>query len=337
MTGTNGKTTTVNLLYEILKCAGKKVEKVGNIGTPLTSVIKHIKRKTILLCEVSSFQLEAINKFKPYMAGILNITPDHIDRHKDFLTYRKEKFKIFKNFKPKDKIIVNSNLKLKNKDNLYKFSSKQVKKGCFIKNKKIYFSNKNKIEDICLIENLPKEMLTKHNLENIMACVCFAKLLKIKNEFILKGINNFKLLPHRLQKVYETEKKIFVDDSKATNIDATLKAMKSFKDKEIILILGGSNKGYEYNQIFENLSKNVVKVISCGEVSTKIYETGKNFNFNVEKFLNLNEATKYACKIVKPEQIVLLSPASASFDEFSSYKERGEKFLSYIKDFYEKN
>jgi len=335
ITGTNGKTTTVNLLYDILKLANKKVEKVGNIGIPLSSVVKNVKRKTILICEVSSFQLEGVKTFKPFMAGILNITPDHIDRHKNFLTYKKEKFKIFKNLNKKNKVVINSNLKIKNDCKIYKFSTKKVKKGCFIKNKKIYFASSKKVEKICSILDLPEQMQNKHNLENILSCICFAKLLKIKNQYIKQAIQNFKLLPHRIQKVYEIENKTFYDDSKATNIDATIKAIESFKNKEIILILGGSDKGYEYSQIFENLTKSVVKVISCGEVATKIYNTGKNFNIEVEKFLNLKEATIFACKTVKPNQIVLLSPASASFDEFNGYKERGEKFLTYIKDYYE--
>ena len=137
ITGTNGKTTSVNLLYEILKNAGKKVEKVGNIGVPLSSVVKKVKRKTFLICEVSSFQLEAINKFKPYMAGILNITPDHIDRHKNFLIYKKEKFKLLKNLKAKNKVVVNSKVKINKNCDVYKFSLNKVKKGCYIKNKKI--------------------------------------------------------------------------------------------------------------------------------------------------------------------------------------------------------
>ena len=335
ITGTNGKTTTVNLLYDILKLANKKVEKVGNIGTPLSSVVKNVKRKTILICEVSSFQLEAVKTFKPFMAGILNITPDHIDRHKNFITYKKEKVKIFKNLDKKNKIVVNSNLKIKNDCEIYKFSTKRVKKGCFIKNKKIYFASSKKTEEICSVLDLPEQMQNKHNLENILSCICFAKLLKIKNQYIKQAIQNFKLLPHRIQKVYEIENKTFYDDSKATNIDATIKAIESFKNKEIILILGGSDKGYEYSQIFENLTQNIEKVVSCGEVATKIYNTGKIFNIEVEKFLNLKEATIFACKTVKPNQIVLLSPASASFDEFNGYKERGEKFLTYIKDYYE--
>ena len=149
ITGTNGKTTTISLLHEIFSCAGKRSLKVGNIGLPLSQAIKTQKQKTIFLCEVSSFQLEAINKFRPDVAAILNITPDHIDRHKSFLNYKKAKLNILKNTTNKQKIVLNSNIKLnlKNNNNVFYFSLKNEETSCFYKENKIYYKNKHFISE----------------------------------------------------------------------------------------------------------------------------------------------------------------------------------------------
>lgn len=336
ITGTNGKTTTVSLLYDIFKCAGFKVEKVGNIGCPISSVAKNVSRKTILICEVSSFQLEAIKNFKPNFSGILNITLDHIDRHKSFENYKKTKYKIFNNYNKKLKIVLNQNIKYSNKNiknnQIFKFGFKQCKNGCYIEDEKVIFSVNNKREVVCCLSDMP--LKGNHNLENVMACICFAKFFKIKNKFIIKAIKNFKNIAHRIEKVYQTSKNIFYDDSKATNIDATIKAINSFNE-DIFLILGGSSKGYKYDNIFKNLPENVKNIVACGQTSYEIFATAKKYNIQVNTFKNLKEATIYACKNLSVGQSLLLSPASASFDEFKNYKERGEKFLSYIKEFYE--
>ena len=167
-----------------------------------------------------------------------------------------------------------------------------------------------------------------------MASICFAKFYKIKNKAIIDALHNFSACSHRIEKIYERGECFFYDDSKATNIDSTIKATKSFKS-EIILILGGSDKGYEYDEVFKNLPKNVVEVVACGEVNKKIKEAGLRNSVEVPTFNTLKEATFYAYSKLKNGQSLLLSPASASFDEFKSYKERGEKFLSYIKGYYE--
>lgn len=335
ITGTNGKTTTVSLLYDIFKTAGYKVEKVGNIGNPLSSIVKNVKRNTILICEVSSFQLEAIDKFNPKFSGILNITIDHIDRHKSFENYKKTKYKIFKNLNKKNQIVLNQNLKVSgiNKNQIYKFGFNKTENGCYLDNEKIVFSKSNKKEVVFMLSDVDT-LKGKHNIENIMACVCFAKFFKIKNEYILEAIKNFKNISHRIQKIYQTTNNAFYDDSKATNIDATIKAINSFNE-DIFLILGGSDKGYQYDEIFKTLPRNVKDIIACGETSNKIYKTACKYNIELKIFKNLKEATFFACKNLKEGQSLLLSPASASFDEFKNYKDRGEKFLSYIKEFYE--
>ena len=213
ITGTNGKTTTVNLTYDIFKHAGYNVEKVGNIGCPLCERVKKVKRNIVFICEVSSFQLESIKIFKPFTAGLLNITPDHLNRHKTFNCYKKEKYKIFKNMK-REKVVLNSNLNYRNKRlKIYKFGFKKIKNGCFVENDKIYFSYNWKKEEICSV--FDTNLIGSHNLENIMASICFAKFFKIKNKYIVKALENFKNNSHRIQKVYEKDGKIFYDDSKA--------------------------------------------------------------------------------------------------------------------------
>lgn len=334
ITGTNGKTTTVSLLYDIFKTAGFQVEKVGNIGCPLCDRVKEVNRKTIFICEVSSFQLEAIKNFKPFTAGILNIDIDHLNRHKTFNIYKNTKLKLFKNMK-NAKIVLNKNIKYTNKKlKIYKFGFSKVKNGCFCKNNEIYYSNKGKTYKICNINET--SLKGNHNLENIMACICFAKFFKIKNEYIIKALNSFKNISHRIEKVYEKDNKNFYDDSKATNLHSCIKAMQTMT-RPTILILGGSDKGYLFDGIFKNLNPNIVEVLVCGQIANKVKQAAKRNKAKVQVFKTLKEATIHACSQLHNGQDLLLSPAAASFDEFNSYKERGEKFLSYIKEYYEKN
>ncbi len=341
VTGTNGKTTTVRLIETMFSKAKKPSELVGNIGCPLCSKVNKVPRRTTFICEVSSFQLEAISKFTPKECAILNISCDHISRHGNFAEYKRTKFKIFSNLKKGQKVVVNSNLilenfsffkTLKNLFDVYEFGFKKVDKGCYVEDDKIYFSNGKKKEFVCSIHDTT--LLGNHNLENIMASICFAKFHKISNNCITNALHEFLSSPHRIQKIYEHDNCEFYDDSKATNIDSTIQAVNSFKNG-IILILGGSDKGYEYDEVFKHLPKNVVKVISCGQVGDKIVLAGKRNNREVEQFDTLKQATLQACKELKNGQSLLLSPASASFDEFENYKDRGEKFLSYIKGYYE--
>lgn len=334
VTGTNGKTTTVNLINAMFEASKRPSKMVGNIGVPLCEVVTKLPRRTTLICEVSSFQLEAIVKFKPLQAGILNITPDHINRHGSFEEYFKTKFKLFKNLKKGSKIIVNSSLKYKNKNlNIYEFGFEKLAKGCYVKDQKIYFSNGKKHEIVCHLSDT--NLIGNHNLENIMASICFAKFNHIKNKHIIEALHNFKPCSHRIEKVYERAENFFYDDSKATNIDATIRAVQSFKSP-YILILGGSDKGYEYDEIFKNLNEYTTEIVACGQVATKIEQAGMRNNIAIKTFKTLQEATIYACNKLEKGQSLLLSPASASFDEFKDYKERGEKFLIYIKNYYEK-
>lgn len=339
ITGTNGKTTTTRLVESILNTAKKRAVACGNIGLSLSEAVIGTKRNSIFVCETSSFQLEAIKKFKPKIACILNVTPDHINRHKTFLNYKRTKFKISKNLDKNSYFIVNKNLraeKHKKKTKLFVFNKNCKTNCCFEDNGKIYFKNGKKNKFIMNAQEivLPGE----HNLQNVLCAITICKLLKINNKYIVKAIKNFKLDSHRIEKVFSFGRVNFYDDSKATNIDATICAMNAFK-KPVILILGGSDKGYEFDDVFKNFPSQIKKVLCCGEVRKKIKNAANKFKIEVEDFKTLKEATSCACKIANlydEEVNVLLSPANASFDEFKNYKERGEKFLEYVKEFYEK-
>ncbi|MGN0798184.1 MAG: UDP-N-acetylmuramoyl-L-alanine--D-glutamate ligase [Christensenellales bacterium] len=334
ITGTNGKTTTTRLVGNILKCAGKSYELVGNIGTPICSKIKKSRHK-IFVCETSSFQLEAVKSFHPHIACLLNISEDHLDRHKTMKNYENMKYRIFEKQGKKDYAVVQNGLFVGNiTSNVVGFGYGEQKNGCYLLNGQIWFDNGRHAEVICSAGEV--KLLGRHNLENVMASVAICKLLKIKNKYIVRGIKTFEPSKHRLQLVKEVGNIRFFDDSKATNIDAVKQALFSMaSDRKILLLLGGSEKGLSYEYIFENLPQNVKKVFAFGELSSRIVQTAKENNVqNVIGFKTLKDATYEACKVADGGCDVLLSPGSASFDEFENYADRGEKFLEYINAFY---
>lgn len=336
ITGTNGKTTTTKLVHHILKVAGKKAKLCGNIGVPITSVVNS-KDKSILVCEVSSFQLENVSKFKPDIAAILNITPDHLDRHGTMENYAKLKYNIFKNITKKGYVILNEKLSYNGQGKIFRFNTK-TPNGCYIENGYFVFSKNNKKEYVCPLT--ATRMLEDHNLQNIMCAILICKLLKIKNRFISYALSTFVPLKHRLELVAKINNIKFYDDSKATNVDSTLQAIKSFRDKEnFILILGGSDKGYNYDDIFKNLPKNLIKIYAMGDTKEKILKSKEKspFYIPVEMCDTLRECVILSCNELKENQSLVLSPASASFNEFKNYRERGEKFREYINEYFNEN
>ena len=335
ITGTNGKTTTTKLVYHILKVAGKRARLCGNIGVPITSVVN--SKDKILVCEVSSFQLENISSFNPDIACILNITPDHLNRHGDMETYTKIKYNIFKNMTKRKFVVLNDNLKYNGEGNIYRFNIKSPN-GCYIEDGYFVFSKNNKKEYVCPLSCTT--MQEKHNLENIMCAILICKILKIKNHYISYALSTFTPPKHRLELIKTINNIKFYDDSKATNVDSTLQAIKSFSGKEnFILILGGSDKGYNYDEIFKNLPKNLIKIYAMGDTKEKILKSKEKapFYIPVEICDSLRECVFLSCSELKENQSLLLSPASASFNEFKNYKERGEKFSEYIDKYYKGN
>lgn len=334
ITGTNGKTTTISLLSFILS-GNKNIFVGGNIGTPVTSFTTETKDEDIILLECSSYQLESIKKFSPHIAGILNITEDHLIRHKTMKNYIKAKFNITKNQTEKDYLLINFDSEIlmqnlpKTRAKIYYFSIKEKVIGCYIKNDSIYFNDGLKEKKLVSLKNI--KLVGNHNLSNIL-CAVLAVYLELNEKKLLTRISQFQGVKHRIEFVKNIEGISFYNDSKATNIDSTLVAVNSFKS-EINLILGGSEKGYEFDKLFKNLPNNVKNIIVFGQTKQKIIDASKRNNFSkIHKCTSLKECVMLGYKLSKKGDIVLLSPACASFDHFKNFEERGNVFIKIVKE-----
>lgn len=350
ITGTNGKTTTTSLIQHILK-NNRDVYVAGNIGTPLISLSDKTKKKSIISCEVSSFQLMRISKFRPKISAILNLSPDHLTRHKNFKNYVKAKCNIFKNQRKRDYCILNYDDKLTKKlyknisAKVYYFSSKNqfdnIKfNGTFLFNQKIYYKNNKKIKFIMNIEDI--NLIGIKNIENVLAAIMIVLLCKISVGDIKKGVKTFHPLLNRLERVKKTEFTHYINDSKSTNIASTLAALNAF-DKNIVLMLGGSEKGENFKKLFQNIGKNVYKIIIYGDSCQHMRKCADDLKFsNYVVVKTFKEAFMQARKICdalsskREENFLLLSPACASYDEFKNYEERGEMFRKLVEDTGEK-
>lgn len=334
VTGTNGKTTTVSLIGYLLRkyLSGSCV--AGNIGVPITSLINKLNDEVVVL-ECSSFQLETINKFSPHIAVILNISEDHLNRHKTMKEYIRCKYKITKNQTEKDFLLLNAdddylfNNSPKTKAKIFYFSTKNKVLGVYLKNRIAYFYDGIKEEKLV---SLSKVCLKgEHNLSNILASILSVYLLT-KDKNLLKDVLMFQGVPHRIEFVNNIKGVEFYNDSKATNISSCLVACNSFNSK-INLILGGSDKGYNFDDLFKKLPKNVKNIAIFGETKTKIAFSIKKFNFkNYYYFDNLRDCVTHLFNISLPGEVVLLSPACASFDQFESYEHRGNVFKNIVNE-----
>jgi UDP-N-acetylmuramoylalanine--D-glutamate ligase len=332
VTGTNGKTTTVKLISHLLK-EKFNVYEGGNLDIPFeipfSSFVEKLSGEDIVVLEVSSFQLENILYFKPFISIILNVTADHLNVHKDMNNYLSSKAKIFSNQKKDDFTIINAYdtylMKIKDKINshLCYFSlNKKVSEGAYIKGDDIMFRENEEIEAICKKDIFP--LPGEHNLENCLAAVVAARILRLNKSEIEKGLRSFQNVEHRLEKVGEIKGVEFVNDSKSTNVACVEKALLTLK-APLFLILGGIDKGNDYSQI-ETLMKSKVKSIfaigeSKGKISRSLDKVIPVFTHNT-----LEDAVKCAFKNAKSGEKILLSPACASFDMFKDYKDRGKQF-----------
>lgn len=324
ITGTNGKTTTTTLIYEIISSAFKRVHLTGNIGFPLCSFLDKIEKDDIIVMEVSCQQLENLDKFNPDIAVMTNLSLAHIDFLKSYDNYKRVKSKIFQNH-TKDNIAI---LNIENDDvmevtkniksTVKYFSSKNVINGCYIMDDAIYYYDEKiiDIKDIKLVGN--------HNYENIMASIMVAKELQIDNEHIINVLKNFGGVEHRLEFVREFNNRLFYNDSKATNIKSTQIALSSF-NKPTILLLGGMERGQDFYELKDYM--NHVKMIVCfGENKNRIKEFGDTLMIETVVVNNLIEAIDKAYKASIDEDIILLSPASASWDQYKCFEDRGLEF-----------
>jgi UDP-N-acetylmuramoylalanine--D-glutamate ligase len=328
ITGANGKTTTTALAGEII-AAGKFPTLVGgNIGTPAISFVDQARDATWTVLEVSSFQLETIVKFRPRIAVVLNITPDHLDRHKTFDNYVNAKARIFENQRTDDFAVLNAedstaaSLSLRARSQIFWFSrKKEVDRGAFARGTHIYFRDGNKELEILPLSEVA--LKGAHNLENVLAGVSIGMIVGCRPEQIRAAVRNFKAVEHRLEFVASVAGVDYYNDSKATNVDATIKALESFP-ANIHLILGGKDKGSDYT-LLRDLLPRVKRVYTIGAAAAKI-ESQLQGAVEIEPAETLQRAVTRASESAVSGDVILLAPACASFDQFQSYEHRGRAF-----------
>jgi UDP-N-acetylmuramoylalanine--D-glutamate ligase len=337
ITGTNGKTTTTTLIGDILKACGRKPFVGGNIGTPLPENLMNPGDTDVVVAEISSFQLDIAEKFKPNVGVLLNISQDHMDRYDSYADYEASKWNIFKNQSSEDTAIINRNIKgfekhsPNVKSGILDFSSEPDNKNLCkagISEKELCFNIGEKLFAI-QTENF-KELHGVHNRENIAAAVLACMALGetgISN--IIKGIETFKNLSHRMEYVTTIKGVSFYNDSKATNPDAVIRALESFKEN-IILILGGREKETDFSLLFPQVTKRVKSIIAIGESKDRIIEMF-GYICPVVEAENMKDAVNKALAAGGSGDIVLLSPACASFDMFKDYAHRGDSFKKAVK------
>lgn len=332
ITGSNGKTTTTTLAGEIIASGGAKSLVGGNIGTPAISFADQSSWDTWVVLEVSSFQLETIQTFHPRIAVILNVTPDHLDRHGSMENYVAAKARVFENQEASDFAVLNldneatARMGVGLKSKVFWFSRhKEVERGAFVKDGKIVFKDA-KLAEIMPVAEIP--LKGAHNLENVLAAVSIGMLAGVEPEKIRRAVNTFKAVEHRLEFVTEIDGVQYFNDSKATNVDATIKALESFP-KNIHLILGGKDKDSDYSQLNALLRERVKQVYTIGAAAQKIEQQIAN-TVPIVSSSTLENAVRKASASAKPGDIVLLAPACASFDQFQSYEHRGRVFKDLV-------
>lgn len=336
ITGTNGKTTTTSLMAHTLNQAGIKCYTAGNIGYAFSEIADKVKEDEFVALEVSSFQLDHIADFKPDFAMILNITPDHLDRYdNDFSKYKAAKGLITKNQSAEDYFIFNADDKKvfeaveKTKARLTSFSTRgEVENGCYLSNNEFIYCFNGNEETICTTED--SSLRGEHNYANTLAVMIVLKKLNVKNKDIASSIKTFSGVEHRLEFVRELDGIKYINDSKATNVDAVWYALGSF-EAPINLILGGTDKGNDYSQILELVKENVKKIYAIGSSAEKVKDFFENF-VEVEIKKSLDDCVTTAQNEAEENEIVLLSPACASFDMFKNYEHRGEVFKKLVND-----
>nr|WP_243238625.1 UDP-N-acetylmuramoyl-L-alanine--D-glutamate ligase [Romboutsia sp. 1001713B170207_170306_H8] len=331
ITGTNGKTTTTSIVGKIFKTANKDTYIVGNIGNPVIDTVDSTNEDSILVTELSSFQLESIDEFRPKVSAFLNVTEDHMNRHHTMENYIAAKSRIFENQKEEDFTILNyddtivRDLSQKCNSKVIFFSRKEKL------NKGIYLDENNNIiididKKIVLMNADELSLPGEHNLENCMAAIGITYVSNIDLSIIKDVLKNFKSVEHRQEFVRELNDIIFVNDSKGTNPDSTIKAIKSYK-KNIVLIAGGKDKGSSFDELLEAAKSNVVALVLLGETAPKIEICAKEKGFEkIYNVKNMKEAVEKSYDIAQSGDVVLLSPACASWDMYSNFEVRGKDF-----------
>jgi UDP-N-acetylmuramoylalanine--D-glutamate ligase len=335
ITGSNGKTTTTALLGEILVAAGLPTLVGGNIGVPVIELIEQSTDETWSVLEVSSFQLESTQEFHPAIAVILNITPDHLDRHGSFENYARAKERIFANQDEHDFLVLNEdNVRSASSAShsaakVYMFDIEDpVDQGAWVEGGQVVFraGKDSPVETVIPLSGIP--LKGEHNVENVLAAVCAARLVGVSAEVIRHAIEHFRAVEHRLEYVATINGVEFYNDSKATNVDATAKAIASFPSG-IHLILGGKDKNSDYTLLADLLKSRVKGVYTIGSAAAKI-ESHLRGVVPIHSCDTLDKAVLAAVTAAHPGDVVLLAPACSSFDQFESYEHRGRVFKELV-------
>jgi len=351
ITGSNGKTTTTTLAGEIMTASGLPALVGGNIGTPAISLAERATPETVIVLEISSFQLETIQTFRPKIAVVLNVTPDHLDRHRTFEVYADAKARIFENQQGSDFAVLNADdatciaMAARTKAQVFWFSrQKEVEQGAWVRDGAIVFRDArnevkpgssfvldsvfigpNERQTMMLVSEIP--LKGAHNLENVLAAVCAGALMGCAPAKIREAVRDFKAVEHRLEFVANIRGVDYYNDSKATNVDATIKALESFP-ANIHLILGGKDKGSDYTVLNDLLRQRVKRVYTIGAAAAKIESQVKAEIVHAE---TLENAIRKANAVAQAGDVVLLAPACASFDQFKNYEHRGQVFKDIVR------
>jgi len=337
ITGSNGKTTTTTLVGKIFGDAGVPTLVGGNIGLPVIDLVGKSTPETVSVLEVSSFQLETVAEFHPWIAVVLNITPDHLDRHGSFETYAAAKARITERQVAEDFLVLNAEDKaaqmvaLKTKAQIFWFSGRRpIKQGAFVHGESILFVSREgaKAEPVLPVSDI--HLKGSHNVENVLAAVCAARLAKIPAESIRASVAGFAAVEHRLELVKVVNGVEFYNDSKATNVDAAMKAVASFAGG-IHLILGGKDKDSDYTLMSGMLKERVKIVYTIGSAAEKI-ERELQGVVKIVPAETLQAAVAKAAKAATIGDVVLLSPACSSFDQFENYEQRGRVFRQLVNE-----
>lgn len=332
ITGSNGKTTTTTLVGEILRKSGGHVQVGGNIGTAMCALVDTSTVQTVNVIEVSSFQLDGIRKFRPHVAALLNITPDHLDRYPDFAAYRASKFRIFANQRKEDVAVLNADdsqvcpppAEIPAGRQRFFSRRQRVESGAFRAGGTLYLNGEP------VMPAADVRLRGEHNIENVLAAMAITADYGVSTDALASAIHEFRGVEHRIEFVAVVNGVEFFNDSKATNVDSAIKAVESF-ERGLILILGGKDKGAPYDPLIEAMRGKVRHALLIGEASGKIAEAiGASFPHS--RVASMAEAVKRAGDLGISGDVVLLSPACASFDMFENYEHRGREFKKAVQE-----
>ena len=335
ITGSNGKTTTSYLMGEILKQDNREYEVAGNVGVPFSSVVDKVSEQGIIVLEVSSFQLERVEEFRPKVATILNITPDHLDRYPDMESYQQAKLRLFENQTEQDYMVINADdqtsvllSEFGPARKIYFSAKKDAGNGVWVKDQKLILKNGNAEKEIMLIADI--NIKGPHNLSNAAAACAMASCLGVEISSIARGLTQFKGVEHRLEYVDTINRIKFINDSKATNVDSVWYALQSVNEP-IILIAGGKDKGGSYAPLRELVKSKVRTLVLIGQAREKIKNALGDL---VDTIMaeTLEQAVNIAFQKGRPGDCVLLSPACASYDMFKDFEDRGRKFKTAVRN-----